>query len=97
MKRMKLWGMVCVLGIANAQLKAETVTSNLGATDVGAVQVANDIWWGVEFATDDRSYLLNSVTLSMGVYRNNGAFSVNIYTVGDGLPGICSLVDTCRV
>jgi len=64
------------------------VVSNLGAADVGFIQVANDLWWGLEVTTDTSPYLLNSVTLLMGnAFANHGTFSVNIYNAGASSPG----------
>ena len=84
---MRFLSLAYVLVLVNAQTKAETVASNLGSADNGFIQVANDVWWGVEFTTDSRSYLLNSVTLSVEAHNNNGTFSVNIYSAGAETPG----------
>ena len=78
----------CVLTFFTAQLKSETVVSNLGAADNGFMQVANDIWLGVEFTTDNHSFLLDSITLRAEAYQNKGTFSVNIFSsAGSGIPG----------
>src|SRR5689334_17130431 len=64
------------------------VVSNLGAAPSGFIQVANNLWWGLEFTTDNSRYLLNSVTLLMGdAFNNSATFSVNVYNTAGSVPG----------
>jgi hypothetical protein len=87
MKRSELLSLVCVLTLTTPQSRAGTVISNIGASNTGFTQVANDVWDAVKFTTDDQPYFLNSVTLSVEAYNSGGAFSVNIFADGAGGPG----------
>jgi hypothetical protein len=88
MRTMNLLLLACVYALIGVESKAATVVSNLGSEAASYELSLSPIFsWGVEFITDNRSYVLNSVTLDIYDVWEAGPLSVQIYNNLNGNPG----------